>query len=96
MNLLANDGERMTARAALEAAGCEVVGIDGARNGLQVRIKRGAFTEVLAHAARIGATVADSHYFPIGSERVSDEFRHDGSYPGSRGFLSNALVIYPQ
>jgi hypothetical protein len=96
MNLLENDSARMAARAALEWAGCEVVGIDGARNGLQIHIRRGAFASVLAHAARNGCTVADSHYFPAGSANVDPDFRHDGSYPGSRGFTCNALVIFPR
>jgi hypothetical protein len=28
----------------------------------------------------------DSHYFPLGSDNPEDRYRHDGSYPGSKGF----------
>lgn len=94
-----NDSEaRMRARNELEAAGCDVVGIDGEKNALQIHIARGKIGDVCARATAIGARcdIARAFYFPIGGDHERDEMRHDGSYPGSRGFRLHALVLFPR
>lgn len=81
------DGDRrMELRAVLESTGCEIDGYAG--DGVLVSFERGRFSDTLSAAKQAGLEMIDAqlHYFPLGSDNPPDKFRHDGHYPGSRGF----------
>jgi hypothetical protein len=59
--------------------------------GITVSVARGGFGASEAWARRHGLTNASMWYFPLGSDKPSDAMRHDGNYPGSRGFW---LFVY--
>jgi hypothetical protein len=90
-----NDEFRARVRAVLEAAGCEVIGIDPSRNAVQVRLVRNGTGRFLAAVKGLGATFEQEHYSAIGSEEVADDFRHDGPTEGSRAYTFNVLVCLP-
>ena len=80
------DERRMALRDIAENAGADTAGyING---GLCLAIKRGAFSAVCAALAEHGMELDNGslHHFPLGSDNPPEEYRHDGRYPGSRGF----------
>jgi hypothetical protein len=79
------DDERMALRCVLEAAGCSIVGYNGP--GIQVALPcpAGDAFLVLRDAGLI-LNGESLHYFPLGSDKPEARLRHDGGYPGSKGF----------
>jgi hypothetical protein len=53
-----------------------------------VAVPRGKFSELRQLATRYGLELCEAqmHYFPLGSDNPPDALRHDGNYPGSKGF----------
>lgn len=79
------DAERMAIRAAIEDLGGEVSGYSG--TGIQAALPR-RWTPI-EHALRpFGLTMdeASLHLFPLGSDAPPEHLRHDGRYPGSKGY----------
>jgi hypothetical protein len=79
------DGERMTLRAKIESTGAEVSEYwDG---NVQAALPSPATPAISAIEALGLVLVPGSlHYFPLGSDKPSESLRHDGPYPGSKGF----------
>jgi hypothetical protein len=77
--------QRMAYRDAVENAGGSVAGYNG--EWLQVALPRpcGPFFRAM-ELAGLELNDASLHYFPLGTDRPPDDLRHDGRYPGSRGF----------
>lgn len=76
---------RMQYRAAVEAAGGDPVGYYDGRLQVAIPSPSGPFFRAMAE---IGLRIQPGslQYFPLGSDKAPDHQRHDGSYPGSRGF----------
>jgi hypothetical protein len=88
------DAIRLAYRDAVTDAGGIVCGYD--RTNMQVALPNpsGAFYEAMQKAGLL--LVAGSlHYFPLGSDKPPDNLRHDGNYPGSRGFWCYARFAPP-
>src|SRR5262245_30765006 len=78
------DAERMSAITDLDAIGPCAFYYTG--SGITITVPRGATAAVLAWMRTHRLTDRDWHYFPLGSDQVPEIMRHDGNYPGSRGF----------
>lgn len=46
--------------------------------------------------AAAGWALKDLFFFPLGTDKYPDHLRHDGSYPGSRGFTMHANLVPPE
>lgn len=80
---LPND-ERMRLRAIIEQAGGEIAGY---YNGyVQIAIPKPSAPFYAAIEPYFEMVTNSLHYFPLGSDKPADHLRHDGRYPGSRGF----------
>jgi hypothetical protein len=78
-------GERMALRDVItDRAGGDVQGYDGGGVLVAMPRDRAGFLGIVRAA---GFEVLGAEWcFPLGSDRAPDNMRHDGSYPGSRGF----------
>lgn len=83
-------GQRMAYRKAIEDAGGEVVSYQG--ECVLVAVPRAAggqsaddFPDALERAGLLYVR-GSAYLFPLGSDNPPDRLRHDGDYPGSRGF----------
>ena len=94
--------ERMAYRQAIEDAGGFVVGYSGPY--VQVAIPRddqacfpGPVNRFYGQMKAAGLEYRDGsgHWFPLGSDHPPDHLRHDGRYPGSRGFWYYGLFYVP-
>lgn len=74
------EADRMALYREIEACG------GSSLSGGMVTVARGHFSDVLSVMAQHGFKLTDSCYFPLGSDKPSDNLRHDGRYPGSKGF----------
>ena len=81
------DSERVRLRGVIEDAGGNVETYQN--GGVQIAIPRpvGPFYRAMS-AAGLECDAATLHYFPLGSDAnwTPERLRHDGSYPGSKGF----------
>lgn len=82
---LSND-ERMRLRGILEDAGGYITGYYGGH--IHVAIPRPSAPFYAAIDPHFEMVPGSLHYFPLGSDvnYTPDNLRHDGRYPGSRGF----------
>lgn len=78
------DAVRMEFRRRIEAAGGEVQGYNGECVTVAVPNPPRPFRDDMEHAGLVEA--GGSWYFPLGSDNPPDSLRHDGRYPGSKGF----------
>lgn len=69
------DERRFALRLELEAAGADCAGYN---DGFTLAIKRGKFCDVDVRARELGLVMVENslNYFPLGSSRVGEEFRH--------------------
>lgn len=86
--------ERDYYRAIVESAGAIVTGYLGA--GLSLHLPRGG--AAMEHFEAHGLTLRPHSlfWFPLGSDNPPAEYRHDGRYPGSRGFWLCATFDPPE
>lgn len=79
------DGPRWHFRDSVEAAGGSVEGYDGVYMIVALPNPAGPFFTAMDS---VGLELEESslHYFPLGTDNPPDSLRHDGRYPGSRGF----------
>lgn len=56
--------------------------------GIGVAFARGRYSETAAalEAAGLEPVPGSFHHFPLCSDNPPERFRHDGPYPGSRGY----------
>ena len=82
------DDERMAFRQDISPL-CSIEGYYG--NGVQLRMPRLPELQALATeiCAKHGLIETRAHYFPLGSDNAPRYMRHDGRYPGCRGFWLN-------
>jgi hypothetical protein len=73
----------MHVRRVAEDKGAEVEGYYG--TAIQLLLPRDWLPVVEAMAA-LGLKGGEPFWFPLGSRQLPDHLRHDGNYPGSRGF----------
>jgi hypothetical protein len=86
------DERRMALREVIEAAGGQVMGYFG--DGVQVALPRPAGPcEQAAAGAGLKKVAGSLHYFPLGTDDPPAELRHDGRYPGSKGFWLFARFV---
>ncbi len=80
------DEERMALRGLIEQCGGEVDGYD--RECFLVAIPRpsSTFFKAMDATGRFAAEPDSLWYYPLGSDKPPEHFRHDGNYKGSRGF----------
>lgn len=65
--------------------------------GLTVTVARGGLESLLARLQDHGLVFYACHYFPLGTDKPAEPFRHDASYPGSRGFhLYATFTVAPE
>lgn len=83
--------DRMAAINALDAIGPCTFSYTGA--GITVTVPRGGYLAIKDWAIAHNLDARDWFLFPLGSDRVPEIMRHDGSYPGSRGFHLYAHFI---
>lgn len=92
-----NTESRMAVLRELSAGGHEQIG--PGRNGPLVAFARvngntlDGYNDVVARLASRGLRpVTPGHwtFFPLGSDQPAERLRHDGSYPGSKGFHAYA------
>jgi hypothetical protein len=76
---------RMALRAAIEAAGGHIATYIGPYVQVAVPDPPGPFYEA-AEAAGLELVRRSAHYFPLGSDSPPAHLRHDGRFPGSKGF----------
>ena len=79
------DSQRIACRDAIDAAGGDVAGYYG--ECVQVNLPRpsGPFLKAM-EAIGLELKKDSLWFFPLGSDRAPEHQRHDGNYPGSRGF----------
>lgn len=84
---------RFELRDTIESAGGDVAGYSG--NAVQVAMPRNVaqFKEWMRRAGFFVVQASD-HCFPLGSDLAPDSLRHDGNYPGSRGYWRFVRLIY--
>ena len=78
------DAQRMRIRDAVDDAFGEVDGYDG--ECIRVSLPRPVQPFLVAMREAGLERVGDLWCFPLGSDKPADHLRHDGSYPGSKGF----------
>lgn len=77
---------RFAALDALDEATGKLAGFHYTGTGITISVPRGKFGAVLQWAKSHELTERDTYYFPLGSDNPHEQLRHDGNYPGSRGF----------
>ena len=89
------DVERFRLRNAIEQHGGIVDGYDGDSVRVALPI---AWREFIQSMEQIGLcqVPGSRHYFPLGSDNAPDRMRHDGSYPGSRGYWMYCRFNVPE
>ncbi len=75
---------RMTLRSALESLGAEIEGYYGDAVQVAVPCPPEPFWEGVAKLPLKAAR--DGYFFPLGTDNPPASMRHDGRYPGSKGF----------
>ena len=84
---------RMDFRRAIDSAGGHV---EGYHENLSVQVLMpnpcGPFLDAMK-AAGLEIIQGSMFFFPLGSDRYPDSLRHDGSYPGSKGFTLSARFV---
>jgi hypothetical protein len=78
-----DDAYRMHVRRVAEDLGADVEGYDGP--SIQLLLPRD-WLPVVEAMAECGLRGGEPFLFPLGSRQLPDHLRHDGRYPGSRGF----------
>ena len=78
-------GVRMRCRDIVTTLGCTPVSYDGPWMQIAVCWPLHA-TLVAIRTAGLDVQDSATHYFPLGSDHPRLELRHDGFYPGSKGF----------
>jgi hypothetical protein len=78
-----DDEYRMHVRRVAEDQGADVEGYDGP--AIQLLLPRD-WRPVVEAMAECGLKAGKPFLFPLGSRQLPDRLRHDGRYPGSRGF----------
>ncbi len=76
---------RMAFRAAIEAAGGMVATYIGPYVQVAVPDPPEPFYEAMAEAG-LEPVRRSAHFFPVGSDNPPARLRHDGRFPGSKGF----------
>ena len=77
--------QRMAFRAAIEAAGGQVAGYYGRYVQVALPNPSGPFFTAM-DAAGLTLENRSLHFFPLGTDSPPTSLRHDGRFPGSRGF----------
>lgn len=77
---------RMEVILACDVFGCEQFHYTDGNLQLAMTTDLEAMAALRLFLTRIGMERIDSHYFPLGTDNPEDRYRHDGSYPGSKGF----------
>ena len=75
---------RLDIRRKLSSINVSIINYSG--NGIMVTLPRGNFAATQESIRDLGLEPGDMHYFPLGTDKVPEIMRHDGRYPGSRGF----------
>ena len=79
------DAQRMAYLDAIDAAGGNMEAYDGPSVLVAIPCPSGPFYRAL-EAAGLSLVPASLHYFPLGTDKPPMPLRHDGRYPGSKGF----------
>lgn len=84
---------RFQLRDTIEAAGGDIAGYCG--NAVQVAMPRDVATfKDWMRLAGFRIDQSSDHFFPLGSDSAPESLRHDGSYPGCRGYWRFVRLIY--
>lgn len=86
------DSDRLAMRQDIESVGAEVVGYQGDAMLVALPTNGAVFAGNPVTLEAKGYRVSDLYYFPLGSDKPAARLRHDGRYPGSKGFWLYALV----
>lgn len=92
------ESRRMAIYAAISHLGCDTYSREGSAFG--VAVARGTYSDLIDALASHGLDHAELTYFPLGSDQPAERLRHDGRYPGSRGFYMIAWfrprILHPE
>lgn len=88
------DSDRMVLRADIESAGGQIDGYDVDSFQVALPNPTAPFFAAIDRHPRLQIVPASIHHFPTGSDCnwMPENLKHDGRYPGSRGFWLYARV----